>query len=194
MESNWKVLQVEWLFEADWNYKTDDEGLFAKLLENIRRNDMVQNLLVRQVRKRWEVINGNHRLKALQELGTPTVMCYDFGEISDRDAKRIAVETNETRFISDNTKLGGILKELKEDFDITELCTTLPYSVGEVNNIVDLIDFDFTNLDGDQGPDLGPPPEVIKEVSVRIKWATDDDAILEELQSVVDKYPSATLK
>lgn len=194
MESNWKSLNIEWLFPAKWNYKQNDDDLLAKLMENIRRNDLIQNLIVRQVGNRWEVVNGNHRLLALQELGHPKVMCYDMGQISDADAKRIAIETNETRFNTDNAQLAEILKDLRDDFDISELCTTLPYSVGEVNNIIDLIDFDFNHLDPDVGPANLPTNDINKEVVIRISYALEDERILEELQKVVANYPSAVLK
>lgn len=183
------VLDIEWLFNAKWNYKETDEDMMAKLVKNLRTNDQVENLIVREVGKRYEVINGNHRLEAMKQLGFTRAMCFNMGEISDAKARRIAIETNETKFAADGYKLASLLKELTDEFDITELCSTLPYTEGEVNNHLDLLTQDF-------GKHNEPPPAGTPNGTqmVLIYYSVDDEAILDDLQNIVDKYPTAYIE
>lgn len=185
---NFKRLDIDWLFEADWNYKQNDDELLDKLVRNMKNNNQMENIIVRQVGKRWEVVNGNHRLQAMRQLGYSQVMVYDLGEVRLAEAKRIALETNETKFQADPFELGKMLQELIEEFDITELCATTPYTEGEVHNYIDLLDM---NPEFEDEP---PPGEPAHELSVTISYNIDDEMILEDLQKVVDKYRSAVLK
>lgn len=130
MTNSFKTLPVEQLCEAEWNYKEDNEQLQAKLENNIEKNGIVQNLIVREMSNGlFEVVNGNHRLRAIKALGMVEVMCYNCGQITDSQAKRISVETNETRFKSDTDKLYAVIDSIltefdQEDFNLTSPVTT----------------------------------------------------------------------
>ena len=119
---------------ALWNYKTDNKGLTLKLINNIKRNGFVELVLVRQVSNGYEVVNGCHRLYAAQFLKLESVPCYDLGPITLNQAKRIAVETNETRFESDTQKLSNILADILDNFDTSDLANTLPFINQETND------------------------------------------------------------
>jgi ParB-like chromosome segregation protein Spo0J len=143
-----KVIPLEKLVKADWNYKKDNPELTKKLVANIKRNGQVENLLVRVLPgDMYEVINGNHRLDALIELDSKSAVCYDFGGITKEAAQRIAIETNETKFESDNVDLSGLLKGISEVFDKADLVQTMPYSEDELERLITLVDFDFDSLE-----------------------------------------------
>lgn len=125
----YQEIDIDLLFEAEWNYKESHEELEGKLFANIEKNGVVQNLIVREVGEKFEVVNGNHRLKVVKNLGLETVMCYNLGQIDDLKAKRIAVETNETRFKSNPEKMSEVIESIltefsPEDFDLTSPVTT----------------------------------------------------------------------
>lgn len=181
-------LDIEWLFNAEWNYKETDEDMMAKLVKNLRINDQVENIIVRQVGQRYEVVNGNHRLNAMKQLGFTRAMCYNLGEISDAKAHRIAIETNETKFIANGYELAKLLKGLTDDFDITELCSTLPYTEGEVNNHLDLLTQDFNNYEQEPPNGGGNGME-----ELTIYYSTEDAEILGEIEGIINKYPSASI-
>lgn len=132
----YKQIPLEQLVKADWNYKTDNPQLIEKLKENMKRNGQIENLLVRQLDTGYyEVVNGNHRFEALADLGVEMAICYDLGKISLEAAMRVAIETNETKFDSDQVKLSKIVKELMEAFPIEELEATMPYSADDLANM-----------------------------------------------------------
>lgn len=116
------------LVRAEWNYKNEDDFIQEKLSENLRRNGQLETLLVRRLPDgKFEVVNGNHRLTSLRGIGAETALVLDLGDIPEHEAKRLAIELNETRFPSDMTRLARLLSELKTKYEEPELLRTMPY-------------------------------------------------------------------
>ena len=137
-------IPIDKLVKADWNYKTEDPDKQEKLKENIKRNGQIENIIIRELETGYfEVVNGNHRLTVFKDLGLKKVMCYNLGSISEQQAMRIAIETNETKFDSDSIILGERIKELTKEFELEDLVSTLPYTEKEIENFKTLTDFDW---------------------------------------------------
>lgn len=146
--SRYKIVPIDSLIFADWNYKENDPELTVKLVENIKRNGQIENLLVRTLPTGvLEVVNGNHRLEALQIIGCKNAVVYDLGPITQHEAYRIAIETNETKFVADQIKLAQLVKEMSVNFTLEDLATTLPYNQDELNEYLKLNSFDFNDYD-----------------------------------------------
>ncbi len=123
----WLEVSVSKLKQADWNYKINDKDLQKKLTANIKNNGLIENLIVMELDDGfYSVVNGNHRLLSLKELKIKKAMVFNLGRISLAQAKRVATETNETRFNANPDKLFDLLEELKDSFDITDLMSTIP--------------------------------------------------------------------
>jgi len=135
----WLDIPLGQLARADWNYKQDDEVMEARLLENMRRSGQIENLVVRRLGPdHYEVINGNHRLPVMTELGIDPARCFCVGEISQDEAVRLAIELNETRFATDPLRLAARLEELTEAFGREDLLTTLPFMDFQLDAYADL--------------------------------------------------------
>lgn len=129
---NYCEIPIEKLVKADWNYKVDDDKKLETLINNLKRNGQIENIVVRELPTGfYEVVNGNHRYDALIILKATQVVAYNCGAIPLSAAKRIAIETNETRFDHDRTKLAELVEELKSEFDMEDLVQTMPDSVME---------------------------------------------------------------
>jgi hypothetical protein len=138
MEKGFCLIPIEKLVKADWNYKTNNDTLSEKLTNNIKRNGQIENVIIRELDTGFfEVVNGNHRMDVLNRLGFKDVYCYNLGSISESQAKRIAVETNETRFESDDLLLSKMLDELKNDFSIDDLLMTIPFEKEDFDIVID---------------------------------------------------------
>lgn len=127
-KKNFKVLPLDSLVLADWNYKKfDDPEMHKKLVANIKKNGQIENIIVRDVGEgKLEVVNGNHRFLAMREAGLKEAICYNLGKISLAKAKRIAVETNETKFKADEDRLAALVNDIileEEDFNDTNPLT-----------------------------------------------------------------------
>lgn len=141
-------IAVENLVKAPWNYKVEDVSLSKKLELNIKRNGQIENIIVRQIGENtFEVVNGNHRLDTFINLGMKKVYCYNLGSISEPLAKRIAVETNETKFSNNIIELSEVMSDIIKEFSVDDLLETFPYTENELEDILNVKDFDFTQYD-----------------------------------------------
>lgn len=147
-KDKFQIIKASKLVKAEWNYKTNNDELLTKLVENFKRIGQVENIIVRELDTGYyEVVNGNHRLQAIDVLGEKEVMCYNLGKISNNSAKKIAIATNETKFATDTVKLSEILHELTEELSVEQLETFLPYSQQEIEDMLKLKDFDWNSFD-----------------------------------------------
>lgn len=143
-ERGYKVFELDKLQPADWNYKKDDEHKAELLKANIARNGQIENLLVRHLPDdSVEVVNGNHRLGVFRDLGMVEVMCFDLGEISDAAARRVAVETNETKFTPNHVKLAVLLHEIEADTTLEDLAATMPFTVRDLERFAEMSETDW---------------------------------------------------
>lgn len=148
---NFKLIPIELLVKADWNYKVEDAAKSEKLRANIKRNGQAENILVRLLESGfYEIVNGNHRLDEFLELGYTKVMCYDFGRISLHQAQRIAIETNETRFDSDRVKLAQTIDDIAQHFSVEDLAATMTYSEQEIVDMQNMLDFNWDQFHQEQ--------------------------------------------
>lgn len=151
-----KMIEIatEKLRKAPWNYKDDDPFRAAKLAENMRKNGQVLNLVVREMPDSlYEVLDGNHRLDAVLLLGWKSCLCYNAGPLTEPQAKRLAIEVNETRFPTNIPRLSTIVQELSGIFGKEDLLSTFPLPENEVDALVSLGQFDWEKEDtaGRQG-------------------------------------------
>lgn len=155
LKKGWNEIEVKKLVKAGWNYKDEDteeaQQLMDKLEANFKRNGQIENILVRELDTGfYEVVNGNHRYDVAVRLKIKKLMCFNLGDISEAQAKRIALETNETKFKADQIKLAKTVTELLGEFDDGELLTTLPFSEKEVEDFDKLLNFTWED-DSDNG-------------------------------------------
>lgn len=158
-------IPLEKLFKAAWNYKTTNDDKQEKLKANIKRNGQVENLIVRDLGNGvFEVVNGNHRLDAMRDLGFEEAVCFNLGSVTEAQAMRVAVETNETRFATNNVRMAELLKELLVDFDADELSETMPFSKDRIEELASSLGFNpdvYVNT-GYGEPDDPTPPKTVR--------------------------------
>ena len=162
-------IPIDKLVKADWNYKTEDPDKQEKLKENIKRNGQIENIIIRELETGYfEVVNGNHRLTVLKDLKQKMVHCYNLGKVTQAQAIRIAIETNETKFDTDSITLAERVKELTEEFDLKDLVSTLPYSEIEIDNFSKLTDFDWEQYGSEDLSDTFGDTEFDKQISLKV--------------------------
>lgn len=173
MKTGYTNIKLDKLVKADWNYKTEDKDKQEKLKENIKRNGQIENIIIRELETGYyEVVNGNHRLSVLRELKLDKAYCYNLGKISQAQAIRIAIETNETKFDTDSITLAERVKELTEEFDIKDLINTLPYTETEIENFSKLTDFDWDDYEQENLSDTFSDTEFDKTIKVNVTGET----------------------
>lgn len=172
LELGFTEIELSRLVKADWNYKEDDAYLLEKLVENIKRNGQIENLIIRELNSGfYEIVNGNHRFDALRIIAADKAVVYNLGMISLQQAQRIAIETNETRFESDYIKMAGILKEVATHYEPDDLRITMPFTENHFDNLMNASSFDWDRepkvKTGDGDSDDSDPDD-FREVKLKL--------------------------
>ncbi len=138
---------VDKLRANEWNPNVQDPETFRKELASIRRFGFVQPIIVRPSDGgMYEIIDGEHRWKAAQELGMTEVPIFDVGRISDHEAMQLTVILNELRGKPEEKKLGEILKNLLASDTLDRLTEVMPFTKEQYGKIAKLPEFDWDKL------------------------------------------------
>jgi len=163
---SYKPVKISQIDKAEWNYKIDDEKKKEKLKKQIVRNNQIENIIVRiKEDSRYECINGNHRLDAFKEMNWEYCIAYDCGKISQATAERIAIETNETKFNSDNLKIAELITDILKEYDMKEIELTMPYTMEELKDYSELLDSNWAQFNKDKKDNSDSKGEKVEE-----KW------------------------
>jgi len=187
-------IPIELISKADWNYKANSYYLLSKLRRSIMKNGQIENIIVRQLPNtdnadtyKYEVINGNHRLDILRELKIKDALCYNLGCISLNEAKRIAIETNETRFKTDDMIFSEVLNDINKEISSMDISETTSLDENEIDDFVSL--FNFTQKDIGKKP-CKKPKNTKNMVKVHIDQEVCECPFCKELMNVKEAISS----
>ena len=138
-------IDIKDLIPAKWNYKTDGtKEQIEKLCNSIKEDKSAGVVAVREIEGKFEVIDGNHRLKAIKKLKWKTVPCENFGDITKAKAITIARRRNHKWFEDDLIAYAEIFKDdVLKEFTIDQLEKFMPDTKEDMENLEKLLDFDW---------------------------------------------------
>jgi ParB-like chromosome segregation protein Spo0J len=113
---------------------------FAKLVRNIERSGRYEPLIVRPFRRRkgkFQIINGHHRLKALEKLGRDKadVIVWD---VDDEQTDILLATLNRLKGSDELAKKIALLKRLTEKTAARQLGKLLPQTPGQIKRLIEL--------------------------------------------------------
>lgn len=167
----------------DWNPNKQNERAFEAEIESITDNGFVQPVTVRKhptQKGKYQIIDGYHRWLALQKIfadkslqtaplknivTTQELPCVVL-QVTDAQAKKLTIILNETRGRAELGELGILLESIQVDFG-DDLIRGLPYSQGQLDDLLSLAEFDWDNLE-----DLAEE-ETNEEVSMPYRLVAD---------------------
>jgi ParB family chromosome partitioning protein len=117
-----------------------DEERFAELVESVRRDGIVQPLLVRGIGSGWELIAGERRWRAAQAAGLATVPAL-VREADDRTSLALALVENIVRADLDPIEVARGYARLQDEFALShaEVATAVGRSRTAVVNATRLL-------------------------------------------------------
>lgn len=160
-----------------WNTNHCSPEAEEKIRNSIRRFGLFKPIVVRTLNDgTLEILGGEHRWRAAQDLGMATVPVVNLGKVPDKTAKEIGLVDN-GRYGEDNSvELAQLLREL----DASEVATFMPFSDDELANIfaVETINLDDLTFDAENDTptlaEIPDSPAIQTHQILRFKVPLDD--------------------
>jgi len=122
-----------------WNPNRVARETLHKLREYMRREGIVQPIIVRRLGDHWQVIDGFHRWQlAKDELGLTEIPCVVV-DVDDRRAKMLTVNLNELTGDPVPHLMAEVVHDLSRESSLEDLATILPYAEDELRDLEALL-------------------------------------------------------
>lgn len=197
VETKTKLIPINAIHSNSWNPNVVPDEVMDSLVENIRRNGILQSVTVREVAEPdgetvpgtgvYELIDGEHRWRAAT-LAEHTKVWGTISEMSRSDARAQTLALNKLRGEMDPTGVAQIFADLKRSgASLDELSKFTGYGVDEMEASIKLLDYTW--------PDPPPPDddtdEEWKTLSIRMPAEVYDivTSELERLRTVAGEEP-----
>lgn len=132
-------LPVDDLRPNPWNPNRMSPEIMHKLREYIRKEGLVEPLIVRRLPDHYQLLGGYHRWRICKdELGYSTVPCVVV-EMDDRRAKILTVNLNEMSGDPVPHLLAELIHDLNRETSLGDLATMLPYELPELRDSLELL-------------------------------------------------------
>jgi ParB/RepB/Spo0J family partition protein len=116
------------------------EAKLRKLVRNIKRTGLYEPIVVRphpKKKDRFQIINGYHRIKVLEQLGHKAVDCVVW-DVDNEQAEILLATLNRLCGSDEPAKKIELLKTLKERFGSAQLAKLLPNTAKQIDHLTGL--------------------------------------------------------
>jgi ParB/RepB/Spo0J family partition protein len=135
---NVQELLVDSLKPNPWNPNRMSQQMRHKLKEYIKKEGLVEPIVVRPQQDFYEILGGYHRWCIARELGYATIPCVVI-ELDDRRARILSINLNEMKGQSLPNLLAELVHDLSREVTLEDLETQLPYSINELKDALELL-------------------------------------------------------
>jgi len=139
-ESTIKTIALSKLIAHPGNPNAMSDATFRKLVRNIKRTGLYEPIVVRPHPKKkgcFEIINGHHRVKALEKLGRKEADCVVW-EVDDEQTSVLLATLNRLCGCDEPAKKIALLKELTTRMGTAELAKILPQTAKQIEQLTNL--------------------------------------------------------
>lgn len=146
--TNKLIVSIDKIRPNRWNPNVMDKFMFNKQKKSIDELGFLGSILVREheVPSYYEILDGEHRWKALKEAGATEVPVESIGKIDDKEAQLLTVLINNLHGKDDVFKRAKILEAL----DAGQL-SLLPMTEEEIEHEKQFVEFDFSIYETEEG-------------------------------------------
>lgn len=133
-----KEIPLAKLVPNEWNPNRMSDRTKEAVKESLTSFDQFQELTVRPHPSKkgyYQVLDGYHRWEQLQAIGKEAAFCNVLTGLSDAEAKKITIISNETRGSADEEALAQLLFQLQEEIGLDDLLDGLPYEPSDLDSL-----------------------------------------------------------
>jgi ParB family chromosome partitioning protein len=121
-----------------WNPNRMSDEMYHKLKAYIKREGLVEPIVVRPKGEGYEILGGFHRWKIARDLGYDTVPCAVV-DLDDRRAKILSINLNEMKGQSVSVLLSELVHDLSQELTLQDLESQLPYSEADLKDALEIM-------------------------------------------------------
>lgn len=176
---NIKKVKIDEVEVNDYNPKAKETKEYQNVVKSLRINGLQQPIMVRELNGKYVIVDGEQRYTAAKELGFEEIYIYNFGEISDEDAKATTIWM-EVQVPFDQIDLVPIALELHEQgFE-------LPFTDLQLDDFKHIAEFDFDSYVAEDNLPVKDDNSV-KTYQLKIKLSKEQlDEINEAIKAMVE--------
>jgi ParB family chromosome partitioning protein len=140
MDSVSQSIAIEKLIPHPSNPNVMSDATFRKLVRNIEGSGLYEPIVVRPHPKRkgcFEIINGHHRVKALEQLGRKEADCVVW-DVDDEKTAVLLATLNRLCGSDEPARKIALLKELTKRMNTIELAKILPQTAKQIEQLTNL--------------------------------------------------------
>jgi len=189
-----ELVDIKKLTPNEWNPNEQSDFIYLREKRSIEKFGFVLPVLVREVGDKLEIIDGEHRYRAMREIHAEGIDIFttpekdhkipkgkinvkNLGAVSDVAARQMTILMNELHGEADTIKKSELIKGLSSEIEFADLAELLPFPEDELKNYIELADFDWE--DYKSGEDTRPPDDE-KWVTLKFRMAQDQASIIQE--------------
>lgn len=156
----------------NWNPKQKKSEEYYKVRQSIEVNGQVMPVITRNKGSKYEILDGEQRFTAMQELNYTKVWIVNLGDVPDSEAKSTTIWMEQAVPFDDNL-LAELLVELKGEVE-------LPYTEDEIELITGVFPAPAEEDEEEDNSEL-------TRYSLTV-YKSDKDDVKANHQAVLDKY------
>ena len=140
MTNKTQSISLSKLFAHPDNPNVMSDATFRKLVRNIERTGLYEPIVVRphpQKQDCFEIINGHHRVKALERLGHKEADCVVW-DVDDEQTAVLLTTLNRLAGSDTLAKKVELLKKLTERMGTAQLAKLLPQTAKQIERLTNL--------------------------------------------------------
>mgnify|MGYP001601527174 CR=1 FL=1 len=194
-----KVVPITEIHPNEYNPKLpfdstpEGQKQFARIVKSMKAHGQIDPILVREIKKGFEIVNGYHRYMAAVQLGWKELEIKNLGKISLEQAQVKALATEDAKIALDYVATAKMVTALL-GFD-PGLIEELPYDQEDAENMQKMLEFDWNQfedeemeLEDDEKYTITLSPELSKRwKELKLKVEISNDAELIERLMIYEK-------
>ena len=174
-KTNNKEIDIKLIIKNPWNPNQMDKKTLKAEKESIEKYGVVAPIIVRPLKNKYQIIDGEHRYRVCNDLGYKKIPSVIIDGLEDKDAKKLTIILNETKGQHDKIELGKLLGELETDFG-DNLKIGLPFTNDDLKDLIE-----FGNVEWDKYEGLELDKESDEEIfRLHLTFNGDDIKIAKE--------------